>query len=50
VVSDLLSFWSHLEVISTYDLASEATRLSLEEEIPIYDALYFAATILETYP
>ncbi|MCL7387040.1 MAG: type II toxin-antitoxin system VapC family toxin [Thaumarchaeota archaeon] len=44
-VSDLLSFWSHLEIISTRDLASEATRLSLEDEVPIYDALYIAAAI-----
>jgi predicted nucleic acid-binding protein len=44
-VSDLLTFWSRLEIISTRDLASETTRLSLEDEVPIYDALYIAAAI-----
>ena len=44
-VSDLLTLWNHLEVIWRRDLASEAIRISLEDEIPIYDALYIAAAI-----
>jgi predicted nucleic acid-binding protein len=37
---DLLKIWAKLKVYPSKEIAKEAIRLALEEEITIYDALY----------
>ncbi|MCE4608553.1 MAG: type II toxin-antitoxin system VapC family toxin [Caldisphaeraceae archaeon] len=39
-VRDLLKIWTTLKVYSSKEVAEEAFRLALEENITVYDALY----------
>lgn len=43
-VEDLLNLWSKLRVYSSKEVAEQAFKLALEENITVYDALYVQLT------